>query len=506
MRQPRSTGEDNDCLTGWYGRRVGTPNWENRTLFHGDNLAFLRAMNSESVDLIATDPPFNKGRDFHATPDSLAAGAKFQDRWSWERDVHEEWTDQITDDHPRLMEAIESARYAHSDGMGAFMCFMAVRLLAMRRVLKPTGSIYLHCDPTASHYLKAVMDAIFGWQKFRNEITWQRTDSHNTANRYANVADNILFFTKSRDYQWNQQYQPYGATQRSRFRHRGEDGRFYKLENLTAARPNSDSGKFEWRGTLPPPSRGWGYTKEQLERWWSEGRIQTKRDGTPRMDGLKVYLDQSPGKPALNIWTDVPRIANTASERTGYPTQKPISLYARMIRASSNAGDIVCDPFAGCATTLVAAEKLGRQWVGMDIWERAHKVVQSRLRNEVGLFGDVRFTSTPPERTDDGDTTAPFLRVKQRVAEPDGPRWSRARMYAFLLDQHGSRCMGCDRRFDDSRYLELDHNTPRSDGGLNHISNRILLCGPCNRLKSNRFTLSGLRRENKKLGYMRANL
>ena len=147
-------------------------NFNNRTLFHGDNLPFLRGMNSETIDLIATDPPFNKGRDFHATPDSLASGARFQDRWSWERDVHEEWTDLITDDHPRLMEAIESARYAHSDGMGAFMCFMAVRLLAMRRVLKPTGSIYLHCDPTASHYLKAVMDAIFGHQNFRNEIVW----------------------------------------------------------------------------------------------------------------------------------------------------------------------------------------------------------------------------------------------------------------------------------------------------------------------------------------------
>ena len=149
-----------------------TPNWENRTLFHHDNLAILRGMNSESVDLIATDPPFNKSRDFHATPDSLAAGASFQDRWSWEKDVHEEWADQITDDYPKLMEAIESARYAHSDGMGAFMCFMAVRLLEMRRVLRPTGSIYLHCDHTASHYLKAVLDAIFGRKNFRNEIVW----------------------------------------------------------------------------------------------------------------------------------------------------------------------------------------------------------------------------------------------------------------------------------------------------------------------------------------------
>ena len=175
---------------------MNKPNWQNRTLFHGDNLKFLRAMNSDSVDLIATDPPFNKGKDFHATPDSLAAGAKFQDRWSWERDVHQEWADQITDDHPRLMEAIESARYAHSDGMGAYMCFMAVRLLAMRRVLKPTGSIYLHCDPTASHYLKAVMDAIFGWKNFRNEIVWCYKSGGASKRQFAKKHDIILFYAK----------------------------------------------------------------------------------------------------------------------------------------------------------------------------------------------------------------------------------------------------------------------------------------------------------------------
>ena len=179
-------------------------NFQNRTLFHGDNLQFLRAMNSESVDLIATDPPFNKGRDFHATPDSLAAGAKFQDRWSWERDVHEEWVDQITDDHPRLMEAIESARYAHSDGMGAFMCFMSVRLLAMRRVLKPTGSIYLHCDPTASHYLKACMDAIFGWKQFRNEVIWKRAttvkgNAGQNSKFFGPSTDTLLFYAKTSD-------------------------------------------------------------------------------------------------------------------------------------------------------------------------------------------------------------------------------------------------------------------------------------------------------------------
>ena len=190
-------------------RKAGV-NWQNRTLFHGDNLGFLRGMNSETVHLIATDPPFNKGRDFHATPDSLASGASFQDRWSWEKDVHQEWVDQITDDHPRLMEAIESARFAHSDGMGAFICFMAVRLMEMKRILREDGSIFLHCDPTASHYLKAVMDAIFGHGNFRSEITWRRTNAKGLAFKgFPNNADCILYYSKSSQFIYNRQYRPH---------------------------------------------------------------------------------------------------------------------------------------------------------------------------------------------------------------------------------------------------------------------------------------------------------
>lgn len=151
---------------------MGEPNWENRTLYHGDNLDVMRAMNSESVDLIATDPPFNKGRDFHATPESLAAGARFQDRWSWKTDVHQEWIDSIQDDWPNVWEVIQSTRNSWGDDMAAYLCFMSVRLIAMRRLLRPTGSIYLHCDPTASHYLKMLMDGIFGKRNFKNEIVW----------------------------------------------------------------------------------------------------------------------------------------------------------------------------------------------------------------------------------------------------------------------------------------------------------------------------------------------
>ena len=453
---------------------MAKPNWKNRTLFHGDNLDFLRAMNSESVDLIATDPPFNKGRDFHATPDSLSSGAKFQDRWSWERDVHQDWVDQITDDHPRLIEAIESARYAHSDGMGAYMCFMAVRLLEMYRVLKSDGSIYLHCDPTASHYLKATMDAIFGRRNFRNEIVWCYNVGGKGSRWFARKHDYILFFSKSSSY-------------------------FFDGKAAGIAR---DTGTKSFGGKIGVDEFGRKYQDKVVK---SSGKV------------YRYYLHEP--KIPEDWWTDINSLQSGVKERTGYPTQKPLALYERLIKASSSEGAIVLDPFAGCATTCVAAERLDRHWVGIDIWDKAPEVVLERLNKE-GLFApkktkrtresqqtylfanDFHFTAKYPKRTDGNDAAAPHLRVKVRVHEPAGPKMSRADMYDHLLTQHGSKCQGCNRVFDDPRYLELDHNTPRSDGGLNHISNRILLCGPCNRLKSNQYTLSGLQRRNKKLGYM----
>ena len=265
---------------------------------------------------------------------------------------------------------------------------MAQRMVELHRVLKPTGSLYLHCDPTASHYLKLLLDAMFGARNFRNEITWQRTESHNTADRYGNVADIIFYYAKTENLTWNRQFhqypngeQRYSDRQLRRFRHRDPDGRVYKLDDLTAPRPDSDSGKFEWRGTTPGPSRGWGYRLEQLEAWWEQGRIQTKRDGTPRMDGLKVYLDDTEGKPLQNVWTDVPRIANTSPERLSYPTQKPEALLERIIASSSNEGDVVLDPFCGCGTTVAVAERLGRRWIGIDITHIAIALMKSRLHD-----------------------------------------------------------------------------------------------------------------------------
>ncbi len=208
------------------------------------------------------------------------------------------------------------------------------------------------------------------------------------------------------------------------------------------------------------------------------------------------------------MWNDIASFQTVVNspERTGYPTQKPLALYERIIKASSNEGDMVLDPFAGCATTLVAAERLGRQWVGIDIWEGAAAIVEQRMADNRQLLVDIPtlppVETAPPKRTDAGEEAAPFIQVTERYAEPDGPRMSRADMYEHLLAQYGQKCQGCDRVFDDRRYLELDHNTPRSDGGWNHITNRVLLCGPCNRAKSNTYTLSGLRRLNRQNGWM----
>ena len=355
--------------------------------------------------------------------------------------------------------------------MGAFLCFMAVRLVAMRRVLRNDGSIYLHCDPTASHYLKELMDAIFGKKNFRNEIVWGYKTGGVPQNKgaFARKHDVILFYSKT------------------------EHNKFNKLKQVsyshTLPEPHTKSGK-----ALGMQKDRIGKFREVAMRdWWIEYGVNKEDDVTP------LYRNNQ--------------------EREGFPTQKPLALYERIISASSNEGDIVLDPFAGCATTCIAAEKLGRQWVGIDIWDKAENVVLNRLEKE-GLKAakyarrkqassqellfaeDIYFTSELPVRTDDGLAAVPFLKTKLQVEEPKGNKMSRAEMVEFLLDQHGSTCQGCDRKFDDPRYLELDHNTPRSDGGANHIYNRILLCGPCNRLKSNKWTLSGLRAENKKRGHM----
>jgi site-specific DNA-methyltransferase (adenine-specific) len=357
-------------------------------LFYGDNLNVLReSIASESVDLIYLDPPFNSARDYNilfASPKGESSEAQitaFEDSWQWGEQAEREFGEIVRGANTDVAEMILAVRkFLGENDMMAYLTMMANRLLELHRVLKATGSLYLHCDPTASHYLKIVLDGVFGKSCYRNEIIWQRTNAHNTAKQYGRVHDTLFFYTKTSSYTWNNIYSPYSDAQLKRYR-LDANGRQFTTQDLTASRPSSASGKFEWRGTLPTAGRGWGYTLVQLEEWWAEGKIACKKDGTPRMDGLIVYLDEKLGKAVQSVWTDVDRISSTSSERLGYPTQKPLALLERIVLASSNEGDVVLDPFCGCGTAVHAAQKLGRSWIGIDITHLAVSLIEMRLRN-----------------------------------------------------------------------------------------------------------------------------
>ena len=447
-------------------------NFENRTLYHGDNLGFLRGLNSGSVDLIATDPPFKKGRDFHATPDSLASGARFQDRWSWERDVHAEWVDQIEDDWPGVWKVIEAARGEKThpgsdkrkgDDMGAFLCFLGVRLIEMRRVLKDTGSIYVHCDPTANYYIRALMDGVFGRDRFRNEIVWAYRGGGVPRDAFARKHDSIFCYGKTSKSTFNRQFVPYSEASR---------------------------------------------------------KLVSGRGGVS-IDGKERDLDRGAAMP--DWWTDINSLQTWSPQRIGYPTQKPLALYERIIAASSNEGDVVLDPFCGCATTPIAAERLGRQWIGMDLWDKAHRTVLERLEQE-GLaipddgggertgqarmitFGDVHYETEPPERTDAGELAAPFLYVPEKRALEPWERLSKPAIVDVLAKAQagdgGVVCAGCGRVLE-REFMHLDHRMPRAGGGENYITNRVLLCAPCNGRKGQTLTMPGLVLANRKAGWTR---
>ena len=482
---------------------MAEPNFKNRTLFHGDNLDFLRGMNSESVHLIATDPPFNKNRDFHATPDSLAAGARFKDRWRWEKDVHEEWTDSIIDDFPAVWEVITAARAAYGDDMGAFLCWLGVRLMEMRRVLRQDGAIFLHIDDTASAWVKCLMDAIFGWKNLRNEIVWQRRhDKHNLARKsMGRIVDYILWYAKSPSHTYNIQYLPYSEEYIcSMYKHSDARGR-YRL--LPCTNESGGNKIYEFRGV----KRAWRFKPERMRAMYESDLLYQAKPGSPYQ--YKKYLKDAKGIKIDSLWTDIP--GARGNERTGYPTQKPLALYRRIIAASSNPGDIVLDPFCGCATTPVAAEQLGRQWIGMDIWQGAEDIVLARLQDEWLFTPDaaekkmfphvVHIKTAPPARTDENEVAASALRLKiQRPSEP----WQRIThrgmtniLAAAQASEGGVICAGCGRVLE-REFMQLDHITPKAGNGENHILNRILLCGPCNRRKGDSLTMPGLLKANRK--------
>jgi site-specific DNA-methyltransferase (adenine-specific) len=361
------------------------------TLYYGDNLTILREyIPSASVYL---DPPFNSNRSYNVLfkqesgKESEAQLQAFDDTWHWNQRAEEVYNELTLHSAPAVGKMIEAMRlFIGANQMMAYLVMMAVRLVELHRVLKPTGSLYLHCDPTASHYLKVVLDTIFGAQNFQNEIIWKRTSAHSSAKRYGPVHDLMLFYSKSPSFCWVQQYEPFSdAYLTSHYGAVDSQGRYYTHSDLTAAGTRKGNSGLPWRG-FDPNSKGnhWKFTVQNLDELDAAGRIYwpKKAGGWPR---YIRYLDEMKGVPLQDVWTDIDPINPQAAERLGYPTQKPVALLERIIAASSNPGDVVLDPFCGCGTTIAAAQKLGRTWLGIDVTHLAIALQKYRLLSAFNL-------------------------------------------------------------------------------------------------------------------------
>ena len=392
-------------------------------LYYGDNLEILRQyVADESVDLVYLDPPFNSNATYNVLfkertgEESPAQIKAFTDTWEWTRESERTFEQEIIGNpaaSPKVKEMIGAfLNFIGRNAMMAYLVMMTPRLVELHRVLKPTGSIYLHCDPTAGHYLKLVMDTVFGPQNFRSEINWRRTSAHNDAKQgrrqYGNVRDTIHFYTKSNKWTWNWIYTEYQEQYVNNVYRFAEEtsGRRFRLDNLTAAKPGGDTS-YEWRikrphggeweadfaneyinplagweykGALPYRGRYWAYSKAGMSAMAQEGRIAYSQSGMPN---YKRYLDEMPGVPLQNDWTDINPASR--SESLGYQTQKPLALLERIIGASSNEGDVVLDPFCGCGTAVAAAQKLNRGWIGIDITHLAVALMKNRLKTGYGL-------------------------------------------------------------------------------------------------------------------------
>ena len=471
-------------------------NVKNRTLFIADNLNIMRGIDSESIDLIYLDPPFNTNKQHKAPIGSKAEGAEFKDIWT-DDDIKYEWLGEIAEQNEDLYQIIQASETTYNKSMRIYLTAMAIRLFEMQRILKPTGSIYLHCDPTASHYLKLVMDKLFGNKNFRAEIIWKRHNAHNDK-LYGTIHDTIFYYSQSDKGIPDDVRVPLSKKRLKNYRYSDDRGK-YSIGDLTGSETrNGESGQ-PWRDFNPTAhKRHWAVAKtgkyadyieqnfipnyraiksihERLDILEKNRFIHWTQNGTPQ---LKRYLIPDAGSPPQSIWEDIPAVKGV--EKTGYPTQKPLALLHRIIKASSNEGNIVLDPFCGCATACVAAEQLDRQWIGIDISPDAEIITKIRLQeevdNKVDLFNpyqDVYIESSLPQRTDLGERAnqihLPQAHVHKRT----------------LFGQQEGRCNGC-RYSLPFQNLTIDHIIPQTKGGTDAITNLQLLCNHCNSVKGNR--------------------
>ncbi len=346
----------------------------------------------ESVDLIYLDPPFNSKRDYNLlfkSPKGQASAAQieaFEDTWHWNEQAEREFDELLHQPNTQVADMMRALRgFLGENDMMAYLTMMANRLLELHRVLKPTGSLYLHCDPTASHYLKIVLDGVFGKMSFESEIVWKRTSSHGNVDRaFGDNTDTIFFYAKGPDYVWNQLYTNYSEKHLSeKFASVDESGRRFTTSDLRnpGVRPNLHYAFTASNGvTYEPHPNGWAVSREVMEQYDREGRLYFPKDPKGRMR-LKRFLDETKGHKMQSLWDDIPPINSQAEERLGYPTQKPLALLERIIQASSNEGDVMLDPFCGCGTAVDAAHELKRKWIGIDITHLAISLIEKRLKD-----------------------------------------------------------------------------------------------------------------------------
>lgn len=400
-------------------------------LYYGDNLDVLREhISDESIDLIYLDPPFNSNANYNIlfkSPAGVGADSQieaFEDTWHWNDKAEGAFHDVMTSGNTDVAELLRAMRgFLKENDMMAYLAMMAVRLIELHRVLKPTGSLYLHCDPTASHYLKLLLDGVFG-AGFRSEISWKRSSAHNDGkqgrNQYGNVRDIIFYYTKGKNWTWNWLYTSYDQSYiDSAYRHADPDGRKYRRGDLTAAKPGGDvsygwpikrktGGDWEadltdeylspvagWEYKQIPPYKGrfWAYSRANMQEYARQNRLAYASSGMPE---YKRYLDEMPGVPLQNSWDDI--VPAAGKENLGYPTQKPLALLERIINASSNPGDIVLDPFCGCGTAVDAAQKLGRQWIGIDVTHLSIGLIERRMKDRYGDALQYEVIGTPNDR------------------------------------------------------------------------------------------------------------
>ena len=458
---------------------------KNRTIFTGDNLEIMRGMESNSIDLIYLDPPFNSKHDYSAPIGSKAAGAAFKDTWTLD-DVDVAWWGEIAESNVPLYEVLDMAKHVGGKSTMSYLIYMSIRILEMHRILKGTGSLYLHCDPTMSHYLKMVLDAVFEFTNYRNEVIWKRSSGHPLSiKKFDAITDTILVYQKSDEFMFKPVLLPQSEEMVNRnYRHADEHGR-YASDNLTGGKAGGESAYMPFHGVYPPKGRGWAPpTRAKIPKWAADklpddykelnqvekcealdtiGLIYWTSSGKPR---LKKYLVSNPTRNTPSLWDDIKPISNQSKERLGYPTQKPIALLERIIKASSNEGDMVLDPFCGCATACSAAEKLDRQWVGIDISSKAVDLLKDRLVREAGIDRFTKGAGLLIHRTD--------IPIRKGKVSKD----IKHKLYGL---QEG-RCNGCIQYFE-FRHFHKDHIEPRSKGGPDDDANLQLLCGHCNILK-----------------------